>query len=66
MPTMKRATAKLREAGIPLTVRKGLWGYWLDDPSLTRQTSVCHRTAQAAVDAALAGLRPQPATKEAA
>ncbi len=57
----KRATQQLRAAGIEhIVVKNGLWGASLHDPRLMRQTSTVYPTAQAAVDAAIAGARPEP------
>lgn len=61
MAIMKRATEKLRKAGIDLQVRKGRGWYYLHDPALTCQCSTfCHLTAEEAVEEALAGGRPWP------
>ena len=60
MAMLKRATRQLRAAGINLEVHNGLWGPYLWDPRLQRQTSRCHHTAAECVTAALNGERPQP------
>ena len=55
----KRATKKLREAGIEhIVVVKRLFGASLYDPRMTRQTTTCHKTWQDAVKAAINGERP--------
>ena len=56
---LKRATKKLQEAGINLQVRRGLWGPYLYDPALMKQTSRVHKSAEDCVRAAIAGERPQ-------
>ena len=57
----QRATAQLRAAGIPsLVIEKRLYGASPFDPRLPRQRSQCFPTWQAAVQAVLAGFRPQP------
>jgi hypothetical protein len=58
MPVLKRATAKLKVAGIDLEVRKGLYGPWLFDPMLKHQRGTVYPSVDAAVAAALAGERP--------
>ncbi len=55
----KRATKKLRDAGIEhLQVIKGVYGPYLYDPRVNRQQSVCHKTPDACVEAAIKGERP--------
>ena len=39
MIVMKEATEQLHQHGIHLTVKRGLWGYYLDDPTLAVQRS---------------------------
>lgn len=58
----KRATKKLREAGLFLEVQKYSEGFVLIDPRLNHQRGICHPTAEEAVKAALAGERPQEVT----
>lgn len=61
MAILRRATEKLRNAGIKdITVVKNSWGINLHDPQLTIYTSICHETAKQAVEAAMAGERPKP------
>lgn len=60
MPILKGATKKLRQAGIDhITVQTGLWGPYLYDPRLRKQTGRVYKDWQAAVKAALAGERPK-------
>ena len=59
MPILKRATAKLREAGIErLEVHRHLWGYIVMDPAMRKQRNWCHDSAEEAVQAAIKGERP--------
>jgi hypothetical protein len=58
MAMMKRATATLHKVGIPLNVHKRLWGYALENPMFKRQRSICHKTVQLAIEAAMNGERP--------
>jgi hypothetical protein len=66
MPVLKRATQKLREAGIEhIEVRTGLYGPYLLDPRLKRQNcGRVYKTWQEAVKAAIDGARPTPMTEE--
>lgn len=60
MPILKGATKKLRQAGIEkITIQAGLWGPYLYDPRLRKQTSKVYKNWQAAVKAALVGERPK-------
>lgn len=58
MRVIKRATQTLQEQGINLIVRKGIWGYYLDDPSLAIQRSRFYDTVELCIAAAVAGERP--------
>lgn len=60
MPLMKRATQQLKSQGIELQVIHGLWGYYLYDPTLPKQTSTCEKTVQQCVTKAIEGRRPFP------
>ena len=56
----KKAAKKLRDAGIKyLVVQKGLWGPYLYDPRMLKQTSPCHETPLQCVEAAIKGERPE-------
>jgi len=58
MGVMKQATEQLHQHGIHLTVKRGLWGYYLDDPNLAVQWSRYYPTTKQCIEAALAGERP--------
>ena len=58
MIVMKEATEQLHQHGIHLTVKRGLWGYYLDDPNLAVQRSRYYPTTKQCIEAALAGERP--------
>lgn len=60
MALLKRASARLEKMGIPLQVRRGLYGPYLYDPALLRQRAVVYKSAEEAVQAALHGVRPTP------
>lgn len=66
MPVMKRATQKLRDAGhATLVVKKGLWGYSVQDTRFRIQhCTTVRKTAQEAVDDVLGGARPKELTEE--
>ena len=55
---MKQATQELHKQGVKLTVKRGLWGYYLDDPNLAVQRSRYYPTTRQCIEAALAGERP--------
>jgi len=55
----KRATAKLRAAGIEdIYIYKRLYGASPENIMFERQTSQCFRTPDEAADAVIAGFRP--------
>ena len=61
----KRATKKLRDAGIEdVQVIKGAYGPYLYDPRANRQQSLCHKTPDDCVDAAIKGERPTIISEE--
>ena len=57
--TYKRATAKVRAAGIEdIIIEKSLWGASPHNPMFERQTSQCFKTPDAAAEAVIGGFRP--------
>ena len=61
MPVLKRATARLKAAGVILEVRSSLYGYYLSDPKLKAQTgATVYKNIDQAIAAALAGERAEP------
>ncbi len=57
---LKRATKTIQGAGIALEVHKGLYGPYLYDPRLRRQSGVVYKNTDAAISAAFQGERPKP------
>ena len=57
---LRRATAKLRKTGIEhIEIRRGLWGPMIYDPRMKSQQGRCFDSVDAAVNAAIAGERPE-------
>lgn len=55
----KRATARIRAAGIEhIVVKGGFYGPYPHDPRLRAQSSHCFKTWQEAADAVIGGFRP--------
>lgn len=60
MALMKRATNKLAAHGMQnLEVHSGLYGYSVREKSAKTQRAKVHKTVQGAIDAAIAGERPE-------
>ena len=60
MALTRWASKRLEKAGISIEVHTGLYGAYLYNPRLRHQRSSVYMTAEAAVQAALDGVRPTP------
>ena len=59
MKNLKRATEKLRAAGIAdIVIRRRVWGYSPVNPNFGQQKTICFKTEADAVAAVIAGFRP--------